>query len=58
MPIKLTIFGISKTKKRYPFSNNKIKGGFFMNLIIPEELALFSKELQRCLSPDVLETLT
>jgi hypothetical protein len=45
MPIKLTIFGISKTKKRYPFFKNKIMGSFFMNLIIPEKLALFSKEL-------------
>jgi hypothetical protein len=30
---------------------------FFMNLTIPEELALFSQELQRCLSPDTLQIL-
>jgi hypothetical protein len=28
-----------------------------MNLTIPEELDLFSQELERCLSPDVLQTL-
>lgn len=27
-----------------------------MNLTIPEELDIFSQELQRCLSPDVLQT--